>query len=543
MAYYLQRGAIPNKQKTIQSAVKIADLDSCPSGWRRFDAEDLRFWGVGRTHSKPSAGDIAIYTETSDGQLLVTDLAEILDNAQELPELAAELAWDRHESFPFVFPLKHLWHGEARVTDPAERSAFPFIRGGRSWIRANDDVKPILDGLTGRILGSDGPPPPPPPFEGEKELIAIHLVAGKNVILVGPPGSGKTTIAIDLCENRFEVDYDLETGSPEWTPFDVVGGVDLQGGFRKGFLTRTLLKCALSLKTKHKPHWLILDEINRANMDLAFAHAFTLLDIPHRQKEFLLPEEELNLLPEADRAILEGLKGLPIPLSFRVIGTMNSYDRSLLFRMGYALSRRFALVPWSSQVAGRSAGEFTLPEVHRWIPDGVSDVLAQSKQELALATPEFHDYAIVDGGLTERVEDAAAIVQTPSSSLGNMSPLDVAAGFLGFLNSRLETFSGEPIRVEIASQVDVVRYILTASLLGLQADRVRVLDEAIAAYVMPQLDVLGRYARAERLGLGPRGERSLEDLFSELHDATKQAGFHARTLPMIDRLASGQPLI
>lgn len=542
MAYYLQRGAVPNKQRTIQSTVDVSALNSCPPEWRRLAGEDLRFWGVGKTHSKPSAGDVGIFTETSEGQLVITDVAEILDDARELPELAAALGWDRHESFPFVFPLRPLWHGSETVTDPGERTAFSFLPGGRSWIRASEDATPILDGLTARILGGDGPPPPPP-SNGETELIAIHLVAGKNVILVGPPGSGKTTVAIRLCEQRFKVAFDLETGSPEWTPFDVVGGVDLKGEFRKGFLTRTLLKCVRSLRTEGKPHWLIMDELNRANMDLAFAHAFTLLDIPHRKREFLLGPEELTWLPESDRSSLDGMEGLPVPLSFRILGTMNSYDRSLLFRLGYALSRRFALVPWSSQVAGLSAGEFDLTEVRRHVPGSLEKLLSQSQEELALGTPELNDYALVDESLAGRVEDAAAIIQTPSSTLGNMAPLDVATGFLGFLNARLETFSGEAIRVEIASQVDVVRYLLAAALLGIQANRVRVLDEAIAAYVMPQLDVLGKYARAERLGLGPRGERSLEDLFAELRDATKQAGFHARTLPMVERLASGQPLI
>ena len=33
-----------------------------------------------------------------------------------------------------------------------------------------------------------------------------------------------------------------------------------------------------------------------------------------------------------------------VPLSLRVLATMKSYDRALLFKLGYALTRRFAVI-------------------------------------------------------------------------------------------------------------------------------------------------------------------------------------------------------
>ncbi len=35
---------------------------------------------------------------------------------------------------------------------------------------------------------------------------------------------------------------------------------------------------------------------------------------------------------------------LRVPYAFRVLATINSYDRSLLFKLGYALRRRFAII-------------------------------------------------------------------------------------------------------------------------------------------------------------------------------------------------------
>jgi len=72
---------------------------------------------------------------------------------------------------------------------------------------------------------------------------------------------------------------------------------------------------------------------NRANVDLAFGKFFTLLDPAHREKE------KLEIYGH------EGVKAsITVPFSFRVLATMNNYDRALLFKLGYALTRRFAVI-------------------------------------------------------------------------------------------------------------------------------------------------------------------------------------------------------
>jgi len=308
-------------------------------------------------------------------------------------------------------------------------------------------------------------------------------------------------------------------------------------------MVRTLLKCILSLKSSGKPHWLILDEINRANIDLAFARGFTLLDLSHRLNSDLVDAEEVSLFPTGDVEKLGsalGRPGLPFPLSFRILGTMNSYDRALLFKLGYALSRRFALVPWSSVVFGAPIGEFRFNEGVRHGPSKTEDLLTQALKELKLAQPLFGDYATIDPKMSERAGEAFDTIQSSVPQLGDASMFDVAMGYLGYMNDRLSEIQFETVRIESATFVDVIRFIMASEMCGLHDHPVRVLDEAVAAYAIPQIDVLARHVRAEALGLGASKGSSLADVFDHLADATRAAGLTSRSLPMLERLALGQ---
>src|SRR2546422_227082 len=273
MAIFLQRGASINRKRTIDVPPSQPYSEVLPPEWKGSVGPQTRFWGVGRNHSKPRQGDRAIFMETQKGELRVFDILEVNSAPRESPDLAAALGWDRSEDFAYVFPLTVLWSGEEMVTDPAERSGLTFPSTVfRSWIPSPETAQPTIERFIARMTLSSPPPPPVPPsvVSADRKLVEAHLLAGKNVILYGPPGSGKTRASIIVCETDFGFEYDLETGSPEWTPFDVIGGADLAGKYRKGFLVRTLMKCVRSLKASSKPRWLILDEINRANMDLAF---------------------------------------------------------------------------------------------------------------------------------------------------------------------------------------------------------------------------------------------------------------------------------
>ena len=89
---------------------------------------------------------------------------------------------------------------------------------------------------------------------------------------------------------------------------------------------------------------LVIDELNRADIDKAFGQLFTLLSGQSVQLPYTTNGNEIELLP-ADQ-----LHGLPEPHqylvsdSWRIFATMNTYDKTSLYEMSYAFMRRFAFV-------------------------------------------------------------------------------------------------------------------------------------------------------------------------------------------------------
>ncbi len=89
---------------------------------------------------------------------------------------------------------------------------------------------------------------------------------------------------------------------------------------------------------------LIVDEINRADIDKSFGQLFTLLSGQAVQLPYKREGEEIEILP-ADR-----IDGEPsaheyvVPTSWRILATMNSYDKTSLYELSYAFMRRFAFI-------------------------------------------------------------------------------------------------------------------------------------------------------------------------------------------------------
>ncbi len=174
--------------------------------------------------------------------------------------------------------------------------------------------------------------------------VVAALESGKHIILTGPPGTAKTTLAQALADTARAsgraAGYVLTTATADWTTYETIGGLrptregDLE--FEEGHFLHAI----------RENQWLVIDELNRSNFDRAFGQLFTVLSGQAVVLPYIRPNETrpLVLVPEGADIPIPDPDALTIPQSWRVIATMNVFDKTLLFEMSFALMRRFAFV-------------------------------------------------------------------------------------------------------------------------------------------------------------------------------------------------------
>lgn len=177
--------------------------------------------------------------------------------------------------------------------------------------------------------------------------IATGVVKG-NIILQGPPGTGKTSLAKIICD-VFNVEYDEATAISDWTTYDTIGGLQpdadetghevLSG--KNGCIVESIIHCCNSVvQSEHyegekQASWLILDELNRCEIDKVFGELFTAFG-----NDSLTAPKSIRLWYEKDK----NKKRIYIPNRYRIIGAMNNIDKNFVFEISQGLSRRFTFI-------------------------------------------------------------------------------------------------------------------------------------------------------------------------------------------------------
>lgn len=175
----------------------------------------------------------------------------------------------------------------------------------------------------------------------------------RQLVFYGPPGTGKTYLALKLAEFlgggpeqvklvQFHPSYSYEDFFEGFRPQEDPETREVAFRLIAGPL-RELADLAAREGNRHIPHFLIIDEINRANLAKVFGELYFLLEYRNKSVRLTYSGDDFALPP-----------------NLFVIGTMNTADRSIAL-VDAAMRRRFAFVELSPRI------EPTRGLLRRWL--------------------------------------------------------------------------------------------------------------------------------------------------------------------------------
>lgn len=296
------------------------------------------FHGTGRydyfPQSQRKSNEVWLFRELEPGDVIVANkgTSKILalglvteayrwdDDRQEHKHIV-RVDWDT--SYEKEIPAQRVW--ATTTVREVEPELFQAILGGRKFPDEQSSEPPQYPAYTEQDFLNDV-------FLDAEQYNSLKslLLYKKNVVLQGAPGVGKTYAAERLAWSvmeekdqsrcmvvQFHQSYAYEDFIMGYRP-TADGGFTLKYGPFYAFCDKA--------REDGRPHFFIIDEINRGNLSKIFGELLMLIEHDKRDRPAQL---------------LYAKEPFSVPENMYIIGMMNTADRSLAL-IDYALRRRFA---------------------------------------------------------------------------------------------------------------------------------------------------------------------------------------------------------